>query len=105
MPIYDSAHQLAAAMLWNEHLLLLSHHISHQPALTEVIFCLHAIFVVADYFAPSVLPILLMLLAIDIFLCTLVHHSILMCVIVPSLLHTLPLSSIEYFVFFHCNFV
>ena len=76
-----------------------------QSTVTEVIFCMHAIFVAADYFVPSVLPILLMLLAIDIFLCTFVHHSILMCVIVPSLLHTLPLSSIEYFVFFHCNFV
>ena len=38
-------------------------------------------------------------------LCILVHHSILMCVIVPSLLHTLPLLSIECFVFFYCNFV
>ena len=35
--------------------------------LTEVIFCLHAIFVAADYLVPSVLPILLMLLAIDVF--------------------------------------
>ena len=58
--------------------------------MTEVIFCLHAIFVAADYFAPSVLPILLMLLAIDIFVGNFAHHSILMYVIVSSLLHTLP---------------
>ena len=53
-------------------------------------FCWHAIFVAADYFAPSVLPILLMLLAIDIFVGNFAHHSILMYVIVSSLLHTLP---------------
>ena len=56
-------------------------------------------FVAADYFAPSVLPILLMLLAIDIFLCNFAHHSILMYGIVSSLLHTLPplfLKSISY---------
>ena len=58
--------------------------------MTEVIFCRHAIFVAADYFAPSVLPILLMLLAIDIFVGNFAHHSILMYVIVSSLLHTLP---------------
>ena len=46
-------------------------------------------FVAADYLAPSVLPILLMLLAIDTFLCNFAHHSILMYVIVSSLLHTL----------------
>ena len=55
----------------------------------------------ADYFCccwlsvwnmcvSSVLPILLMLLAIDIFLCNFAHHSILMYVIVSSLLHSLP---------------
>ena len=58
--------------------------------LTEVMFCWHAIFVAADYLAPSVLPILLMLLAIDIFVGDFAHHSILMYVIVSSLLHTLP---------------
>ena len=47
-------------------------------------------FVAADYLAPSVLPILLMLLAIDIFVGNFAHHSILMYVIVSSLLHTLP---------------
>ena len=58
--------------------------------MTEVIFCMHAIFVATDYFAPSVLPILLMLLAIDIFVGNFAHHSILMYVIASSLLHTLP---------------
>ena len=64
--------------------------IGNQDMLTEVIFCLHAIFVAADYLAPSVLPILLTLLAIDVFLCNFAHHSILMYGIVSSLLHTLP---------------
>ena len=52
-------------------------------------------FVAADYFAPSVLPILLMLLAIDIFVGNFAHHSILMYVIVSSLLHTLPSSFLK----------
>ena len=63
--------------------------------MTEVMFCWHAIFVAADYFAPSVLPILLMLLAIDIFVGNFAHHSILMYVIVSSLLHTLPSSFLK----------
>ena len=49
--------------------------------MTEVVFCLHSIFAAADYFWPSVLPILLMFSAIDIFS---------MCVVVIALLHTLP---------------
>ena len=58
--------------------------------MTEVVFCSRPIFVAADYFAPSALPILLTLLAIDVFVGNFAHHSILMYVIVSSLLHTLP---------------